>query len=116
MLKNTLKQNIMNGKNYLNKIILGSIITTMLCHSFCCILPLVGFMVGFNIIGAVMHSYEWVYIILNIISIIVGFYITYFHKKKKNCDHTHCNNSNVNTYWIATSISIVTIIVLHVII
>jgi predicted Co/Zn/Cd cation transporter (cation efflux family) len=100
----------------IGRIAISSIVVTMLCHSLCCILPMLGFIISFNVVGAVMHQYEYVYIILNIVSIVVGFYITYFHKKKKKCDHSQCHKTNVHGYWIATGISIFLMIVSHLII
>ena len=106
---------MLKNKINLTKLSVSSIVITMLCHSFCCILPIFGWVVGLNVIGAVMHQYEPIYIGLNIISIIVGFYVTYYHKKKKNCDHTHCHKINARGYWIATIISLGLIIIPHLI-
>lgn len=86
----------------------------MLCHSLCCVLPLVGWIVGLNLIGVITHAYEWVFISLNILAIIGGFYYTYPHKVKKKCDHDHCHsNVNKRVYWIATIVSVVLMILPH---
>jgi uncharacterized membrane protein len=73
---------------------------------------MLGWIVGLNLVGLVSHTYEWVFITLNVISIFFGFYFTYLHKLKKNCDHSHCHKTNKRVYWIATILSITMMIFL----
>lgn len=80
---NILKLNTLKEKISLNNITLGSIWITLLCHSLCCILPMFGFIVGINVVGHALHDYEGFFIGLNILAILFGFYLTYFHKNSK---------------------------------
>lgn len=85
----------------------------MLCHSFCCILPVFGWVVGLNILGATLHAYESIFIVLNVMAMLGGYYYTYLHKIRKRCDHQHCQTVNKKIYWIATILSLILLIVPH---
>jgi hypothetical protein len=101
--------NIFKEKLNLRKITINSIIITMLCHSLCCVL--LAWIVGFNVVGSALHAYEPIFIMINLVAIIGGFYFTYLHKVQKHCDHNNCHKTNKKVYWIATVISIVLMIV-----
>jgi len=110
----TLKQNTLTAKRNLNKLSIIGIGVTLFCHTFCCILPMVGLIFGMNILSFSFHEYEEYFITLNLISIFLGFYFTYLHKKKKKCDHSHCHNTNEKiAYWIVTFISLVVLFIPH---
>jgi uncharacterized membrane protein len=76
---------------------------------------MVGLIIGVNVMGVMFHAYESMFITLNLISIAVGFYYTYLHKVKKNCNHDHCHSRNKKVYWIVTVISLLLMIIPHVI-
>lgn len=103
--------NMLKGKINLRKQSINSIIVTMLCHSFCCLFPILGMLVGANISGIIPHTNEVLLIALNVLFILCGFYFVYFHKISKDCDHTKCNKTTQITYWIATVLSIALLIV-----
>jgi lipoprotein signal peptidase len=104
---NISKMNIKKEKINISNLTIGSIWITLLCHSFCCILPMFSFIVGINMVGTILHDYEGYFIVLNLLAIVVGFYLTYFHKKKKHCDHKNCHSTNKKFYWISTIISLI---------
>jgi hypothetical protein len=106
---------MLKEKRNLKQLSLNSVFITLFCHVFCCVLPMIGVIVGLNAFGMFLHAYEGVFITLNIISIIAGFYFTYLHKVKKNCDHNHCHNDRSKiVFWIATGLSLLLMIVPHI--
>lgn len=74
---------------------------------------MIGLILGVNLLGHAFHAYESVFITLNLISIVFGFYYTYLHKVKKQCDHDHCHKKSKTAYWIATIVSLILMIVPH---
>jgi len=95
----------------MKKTIISGLLLTLAAHSFCCILPLICFLLGFSSASSYfefIHPYENYIFGLNIFLIIAGYYVHYIHKIKSKCDHQHCHsNSGKVTYWIITFISII---------
>ncbi len=101
----------MNNK----KSVLSVILITLIAHSLCCIMPIICFMIGLTSIGQhveVIHQYEGLLIILNVLSIVFGYYMYYLHRQSK-CSHKHCHSSK-KPFWFITIMSILLIIIPHI--
>lgn len=109
---------LVSKNNFMKKRVIQIIYTTLFAHSFCCVLPIICFFIGLTSIGeylTIFHEYEWVFITLNLLAIVGGFFLFQIHKTKSSCTHDNCNHLSKKSYWIITSISIFLIIVPHLI-
>lgn len=94
------------------KSILSVMFVSLIAHSLCCVMPVICFVIGLTSMGhylEFMHEYEGLLIVLNLVSIAVGYYMYYLYKKS-SCSHKHCHPSR-KPFWIITVSSILLMII-----
>jgi hypothetical protein len=77
-------------------LIKSGIILTLFAHSFCCLLPLLGMLVGINVLGNFLHGMAPFLILLNVVFIIIGFFVSRYHNSDGLCGHKHCRKNKIS--------------------